>query len=139
MASILIDTRVDAPASRVWSALAVAADARRVFAGVLSDSRMECDDVRVATFANGMVVKEKIVDLDPEQRRIAYTVLGDTFEHHNASMQVVPEGANACRFVWITDVMPHAAADQIRPLMEAGAQALKANLEAASTRSPAQS
>jgi hypothetical protein len=139
MASILIDTRVDAPASRVWSALGATADARRVFAGVLSDSRMESDDVRVATFANGMVVKEKIVDLDPEQRRIAYTVLGDTFEHHNASMQVVPEGANACRFVWITDVMPHAAADLIRPLMEAGAQALKANLEAASTRSPAHS
>ena len=101
---------------------------------MLSDSLLESHDVRVATFANGLVVKEQIVDIDPDLRRIAYTVLGETFQHHNASMQVTAEGANACRFVWITDVLPHSAADQVRPLMEAGARALKNTLEAADAR-----
>ncbi|MDP3736368.1 MAG: SRPBCC family protein [Hyphomonadaceae bacterium] len=129
MASIRTDTLVQAPAGEVWAALASIGDAHRVFAGVLSESRLERDDLRVATFANGLVVKEQIVDIDPQLRRIAYTVLGDTFQHHNASMRVVAESDSTCRFVWITDVLPHAAADQVRPLMEAGASALKRTLE----------
>jgi hypothetical protein len=131
MASIQIDIRVQRPAEEVWAALASIGEAHHVFAGVLSDSRLEGDDVRVATFANGLVVKEQIVAIDPDLRRIAYTVLGETFRHHNASMQVIADGPNACRFVWITDVLPHSAADQVRPLMEAGARALKTTREAA--------
>ena len=134
MASIHTDIRVQAPAEQVWAALASIGQAHKVFAGVLSDSRLESEDVRVATFANGLVVREQIVDIDPDLRRIAYTVLGDTFQHHNASMQVIAEGVAACRFAWTTDVLPHSAADQVRPLMEAGALALKNTLEAGAGR-----
>ena len=42
------------------------------------------------TFANGMVVRERIVDIDQQRRRLCYAVLGDMFEHHSASMQILP-------------------------------------------------
>ena len=36
-------------------------------------------------------------------------------------MQIVARGDNECDFVWTTDVLPHAAAAAITPLMEQGA------------------
>lgn len=50
--------------------------------------------------------------------------------HHSASMQIVPGEDGGCHFVWISDVLPHVAADRIRPLMEAGTAALKRTFEA---------
>jgi hypothetical protein len=58
-----------------------------------------------------------------------YTVVGGGFEHHGASMQVVAEDDGTCRFVWACDVLPNAAADRIRPLMDAGVAALKRTFE----------
>jgi hypothetical protein len=85
--------------------------------------------LRVATFANGMVVKERIVSVEPERMRIAYGVIESQFVHHSASMQVVARGDAQCEFVWIADVLPHAAAASIGPLMEQGAQALRGVME----------
>jgi hypothetical protein len=44
-------------------------------------------------------------------------------------MQVMPEENGTCRFVWTCDVLPNAAADRIRPLMDAGVAALKRTFE----------
>ena len=101
----------------------------QAFAGVLKDCRLEREDLRVATFANGMVVKERIVSVEPERMRIAYGVIESQFVHHSASMQVVARGDAQCEFVWIADVLPHAAAASIGPLMEQGAQALRGVME----------
>ena len=128
MAAIHVETRIRASAQRVWQALATPGDAHRAFAGVLKDSRMESEDLRIATFANGMVVKERIVSVEPQRMRIAYSVEGQ-FAHHSASMQVVARGDNECDFIWVTDVLPHAAAASITPLMEQGAKALQQAME----------
>ena len=53
MAAVHIETRIRAPAQQVWQALAATGDAHLAFAGVLKDCRLEREDVRVATFANG--------------------------------------------------------------------------------------
>ena len=45
-------------------------------------------------------------------------------------MQVLDEGSNRCRFVWITDFLPADAGCMLTPLIEAGSTALKTNLEA---------
>ena len=50
---------------------------------------MEEGDVRVITFGNGMVVREKLVGIDDAARRVAYTVVGGGAAHHNASAQVM--------------------------------------------------
>ena len=129
MAAVHIEMLIRAPASQVWDALAATGDAHRAFAGVLIDCRLEREDVRVATFANGQVVKERIVSVEPQRMRVAYGVIESQFVHHSASMQVVARGEHECVFVWIADVLPHAAAAMIRPLMEQGAQALRSVME----------
>jgi uncharacterized protein YndB with AHSA1/START domain len=128
MAAVHVETRIRASAQQVWQALAATGEAHRAFAGVLKDCRLEGEDVRIATFANGMVVKERIVSVEPERMRFAYSVI-EKFVHHSATMQVVARGANECDFVWTADVLPHAAAASITPLMEQGAQALRTVME----------
>jgi uncharacterized protein YndB with AHSA1/START domain len=129
VASIHLETLIQAPAERVWAALAAIGEAHKAFSGVLSGCRLESDDVRVVTFLNGMVVKERIISVDPTRMRVAYAVIESELEHHSASMQISAVSDGACRFIWITDVLPHQAQEWIRPLMEEGAQALKTNVE----------
>ena len=124
MAAVHIEMPIRAPASQVWEALAATGDAHLAFAGVLTACRLEREDVRVATFANGQVIKERIVSVEPQRMRIAYGVIESQFVHHSASMQVVARGEKECAFIWIADVLPHAAAATITPLMEQGARAL---------------
>ncbi len=50
--------------------------------------------------------------------------------HHNASAQVFADGEGGCRFVWITDVLPHDLRGTIDRLMEQGIQVIKETLEA---------
>lgn len=128
MAAVHIETRIRAPAQQVWQALAATGEAHLAFAGVLKGCRLEREDLRAATFANGMVVKERIVSVEPQRMRIAYSVI-EQFVHHSASMQVVARGDGECDFIWVADVLPHDAAASITPLMEAGAQALQAVME----------
>ncbi len=129
MVAIHVQTPIRAPAQQVWQALAATGDAHLAFAGVLTDCRLEREDLRVATFANGMVVKERIVSVEPQRMRIAYGVIESQFVHHSASMQIVARGENECDFIWTADVLPHGAAASITSLMEQGAQALKTVME----------
>jgi hypothetical protein len=96
---------------------------------VLTDCRLD-GDVRTVTFANAAVVRERIVDVDPAAMRVAYAVIGGGFEHHGASMQIVPEGDRRCRFVWVSDFVPDAKRAVVEPLVDAGCAALKRVLEA---------
>jgi uncharacterized protein YndB with AHSA1/START domain len=129
MAAVHVEMRIRASAQQVWRALAAPGEAHRAFAGVLKDCRLEGEDLRIATFANGMVVKERIVSIEPERMRIAYSVIESQFVHHSASMQVVARGDTECDFVWTADVLPHAAAALITPPMEQGAKALRTVME----------
>ena len=131
MASIHREEIVRVPADEAWAALRDVARPHKLFSGVLTHAHLE-GDIRTVTFANGMVVQERIVDIDEKRRRLVYAVMGDAFEHHSASMQIVPEGEGRCRFVWISDLLPDRQAEIVAPLVEQGAQALVRNLEAAS-------
>ena len=129
MASIRLETIVNLGSSQAWSALREVKYAHLLFAGVLIDGRVE-GNVRTVTFANGMTVRERIIDISEEHRRVAYSVVeGTPMTHHNASMQIVPEVEGQCRFIWIADFLPDEIGGQILPLMEQGADALKRNLE----------
>lgn len=129
MASLAQDVTLAVPATVAWAALREAGQAHRLFADVLIDGRLD-GDVRTVTFAGGQVVKEQIVDIDETRMRVAYQVVEGGFSHHSASMQIVPDGEGRCRFVWVSDFLPNEASAMVGPLMEAGAQALKRNLEA---------
>jgi carbon monoxide dehydrogenase subunit G len=131
MASIRKEVIIEASADAVWDAVRdVAQVHRRLVPGVLTNARLE-DGARVVSFANGMVVRELIVDLDDDQRRLAYAATGGRVTHHNASIQVMPEDGQRCRLVWVTDVLPHEMAAPIGELVEQGARAMKQTLEIA--------
>jgi hypothetical protein len=129
MASIRKEIVIDASAEKVWAVVRdVGAVHQRFVPGLVTDVRLE-EGARVVTFANGMVVRELIVDLDDGLRRLAYAAEGGNFKHHHASMQVVPEGERRCRLVWITDLLPNEMVGAVRALIEEGATIMKHTLE----------
>ena len=130
MASIHKEVLLDVPVERVWAALRDAGNAHHLFAGVLTDAKLD-GDLRTVTFANGMVARERIIDVDEERRRVAYAAQGPPFTHHSASMQVFAEPDGRSRFVWISDFLPSDVASKIAPLIDGGCGALKRNLEQA--------
>ncbi len=87
---------------------------------------------RIVTFFNGNTVREVLVDLDDEARRLVWSIVGGPYAHHNGSAQVLAEGDGRTRFVWITDLLPNELAGRTSELMERGIRVLKETMEAGS-------
>lgn len=131
MASIRREIRVAAAPGRVWDALRdVGRIHQRLVRGFVTDCRLE-GDARVVTFANGMTLRERIVDVDDVQRRVVWSAVGEPFAHHNASVQAFAEGDGRTRLVWIADLLPHELEARIAPLIDQGMAAMKTTLEQA--------
>jgi carbon monoxide dehydrogenase subunit G len=130
MASIRKEIAIDAPAEQVWSAVRdVGRVHERLAKGFVTDTRLE-PGARIVTFANGLVVRELLVDVDDVQRRVAYAVVGGAVSHHHAFMQVADSGPGSSRLIWVTDLLPDDAADSFRTMIEQGSSAMKRTLEA---------
>jgi len=130
MASIRREIDIDVPPEDVWSAMRdVGALHTRLVAGFVTDCRLD-GDARIVTFANGVVARELIVDVDDAQRRIAWAAVGGRLTHHNASAQVLAAGEGT-RVVWIADLLPNELAPAIATMIEQGLAAMKKTLEAA--------
>jgi carbon monoxide dehydrogenase subunit G len=131
MASIRREVQIDARPETAWAALRdVGALHRRLVPGFVVDTELE-EGARVVTFGNGMVVRELIVDVDDHARRVAWSAVGGSMTHHNASAQVFPEGEGRCRFVWIADLLPNEVAPAIAAMIEQGIAVIKQTLERA--------
>jgi carbon monoxide dehydrogenase subunit G len=131
VAAVHEDFVVEAEPEQVWAALRDVGAAARLFPGVLTDSRAT-DDGRVVTFAGGAVVREVVVDLDDDRRRLAYTSVEGPLgaAHHHATMQVLPAEKGRSRVIWVTDVLPDALAQPVGALMRQGAEAMTAAMAA---------
>ncbi|OBI90911.1 SRPBCC family protein [Mycobacterium sp. 1245805.9] len=131
MASIRTEFQIDVDADRVWQVVGDWADGPVGMARGYVASAQADGDVRVVTFANGNVARERLVARDDSARRIVYSLIGDTArpEHDNTAMQIVPDGARRCRFIWTRDVLPDELAVRLHAAMEQAAQAIKACLE----------
>ena len=129
MASVHREIVIARPPAEVWDALAdVGALHTRLVPGFVTDCRLE-PGARVVTFANGMVARELIVDVDAERRRLAWSVVGGRLSHHNASAQVFAEGGGKARFVWIADFLPDEHAPALATMIENGLAAMKRHLD----------
>ena len=71
-ASIRQEVRIGRPAAEVWSLVGDPARVQEWFPGIES-SRIEGDE-RVVTTAGGQTIDERIVTLDPLQRRFQYVL-----------------------------------------------------------------
>ncbi|MGC4993604.1 SRPBCC family protein [Nocardia salmonicida] len=132
MASVHKEFLVDAAPDAVWDVLRdFGAVHQRLAPDFVTDTRLDAD-TRTVTFADGTVVAERLVDLDPVSRRVAYTVVGGSLHpsHHHAWMQAVPEADGRTRFIWHTDVLPEALAAPIAESVEHGATVIRSALEA---------
>jgi carbon monoxide dehydrogenase subunit G len=130
MASIRQEMQVAASAERIWDAVRDVGEIhRRLVPGFVTDCRLE-GNARIVTFANGMVAREVIVDLDEIARRLVWSATGGRLSHHNASLQVFAEDATHSRLVWIADLLPDELEGPIASMIEDGMRAMKKTLEA---------
>lgn len=130
MASIRKETLIDASPEQVWAAVRDwGALHERLAPGFALDTRLDGED-RIVTFANGTVLRERLIDLDDEARRLVWSIVGGPYTHHNASAQVFPEGDGAARFVWIADLLPNELAAPTGEAMGLGTSVVKKTMEA---------
>jgi hypothetical protein len=131
MASIRKEIEVDATAAEVWDAVRDwAAPHRRLVSGFVTDTRLDGAD-RIVTFFNGVTVREVLIALDDEARRLVWSVVDGPYTHHNGAAQVFSAGDAATRFVWTADLLPDTAAEATDAMMERGIGAVKQTLEGA--------
>ncbi|MFI6179119.1 SRPBCC family protein [Nonomuraea sp. NPDC051191] len=132
MASIRHEIVVDASPDHIWDVLRdVGAVHERLLPGRVEDTRMEGDQ-RFLTFPDGHVIRELILAIDDDARRLAYAVVDGArppLEHHHASFEVRPEGEGAGRLIWVTDVLPHARAAEVGLRMRYGASEMRQAIE----------
>jgi len=129
MASIRKEFLIEARADDVWDAVRdFGAVHQRLAPGFVVATRME-GDARIVTFANCMVAREVLVDLDDNAKRLVYAVVGGRPTHYNASVQVFAENEEMSRFVWVIDILPNELAAPIDAMAEQGAKVMKRTLE----------
>jgi hypothetical protein len=132
MASVQKEIIIDADPAEAWAVISDFADGPvRMAPGFVTDSRLDEPDVRIATFADGTIVRERLIALDDQSRRLAYSVIGDTMAptHDNASMQVFAHSDGRSRFVWIHDVQPDELAIAMSAAMDHGLSIFKQTME----------
>jgi uncharacterized protein YndB with AHSA1/START domain len=130
MASIRREIQIDASPEDVWSAVRDwGALHERLVPGFVVDTRLDGDD-RIVTFGDGTVLREVLIDLDDESRRLVWSIVDGPYTHHNASAQVFSEGEGAARFVWTADLLPNELAARTGEMMALGTSVVKKTLEA---------
>lgn len=128
MASVRKTVVTRARAEAVWDAIRdIGALHTRLVPGFVVATRLE-PGARIVTFANGVTVREPIVTLDEEARRLVWSVEGLRATHYNGAVQVFEEAAS-CVVVWTADFLPDDMAGEIDAAMEAGTQAMQRALD----------
>lgn len=129
MASIRKEISTKASADAVWAALRdVGALHKRLVPGFVVDTRLE-PGARIVTFANGTVIRELIIDVSDEAKRVVWSSQREQLTHHNASAQVLTGEDGDTRVVWIADLLPNEEASVVGQVMEQGLAVMKKTLD----------
>jgi carbon monoxide dehydrogenase subunit G len=129
MASVRNEFPIEASPEAVWAAVRdVGAVHLRLATGFVVDTRLE-GDARIVTFANGLVARELIVDVDDKARRLVWAAVGGRASHYNASLQVFADGEGRSRAIWIADFLPNDLLSPIGAMVEQGSAAIQRTLE----------
>jgi carbon monoxide dehydrogenase subunit G len=129
MATIRKEIFTAARPGDVWDALRdVGALHTRLVPGFVTDTRLE-PGARVVTFGNGLVVRETIVTIDDDERRLVWSASGGSLTHHNGSVQVFSDPTGATKVVWIADILPNEAAGAISAMMDHGMTVMRQTLD----------
>ncbi len=137
MARIHEEILIDAEPAEVWAALRDwGALHEKLVPGFVVDTQLDGAD-RIVTFGNGAVMREVLLDLDEQARRLAWTIVDGPYAHHTGCAQVFAAGPGRARFVWIAYVLPEETAAATGAMMAQGTRIVKQTLEAARTAASA--
>jgi hypothetical protein len=129
MATIRSELRTRASASDVWSAIRdIGALHTRLVPGFVTDTKLE-PGARVVTFVNRTVLREPIVTLDDEARRLVWTAEGGRARHYNAALQVSELADGLTSVVWTADFLPDDIGAYMSQAIEAGMAAMQRSLD----------
>jgi carbon monoxide dehydrogenase subunit G len=128
MATLHKEIHIEARPEAIWDAARdVGALHTRLVPGFVADTQLD-DNARIVTFGNGMVVRELIISVDDERRRMAWTAVGGRTTHYNAILEVLADRSGT-RVVWTIDLLPDEMAAPIAAMQESGLAAMKATFE----------
>lgn len=135
MATITREISIGTNADAAWDAVRdVGAVHRRLVPGLVTNVTLE-PEARIVMFANGVVVREWIVSIDDEHRRVCYAIeagqslTGGIVRNHSASMQIIPDGPDRCRFIWIADFLPDGLAEPMTSVIDMALPIIRETLE----------
>jgi hypothetical protein len=132
MASIRKEITTTAKPDQVWAAIQdIGALHTRLVPGFVVDTKLE-PGARIVTFANGITVRERIVTIDDQAKRLVWSVISERFTHHNGSLQVFVNADGETNVVWIADLLPDEAAGMSSQILDHGMSAMKTALDALS-------
>jgi hypothetical protein len=133
MASIHKETHVMAPPAAVWSAARDVGALHLVLVpGFVTHTELVAGAspvVRLVTFGNGLTVREVIVSIDDDRRRLVWKVESDRLTHHNGVLQIFEHPRGGSRVSWIADLLPDEMAATFAAMMDQGLEAMKRCLE----------
>lgn len=128
MASIRKEITTIATPEQAWDALRdIGALHTRLVPGFVINTELE-PDARIVTFANGMVVREPIVDINDADRRLVWSAEGAGLKHYNGAAQVTNINGTT-KVIWTADFLPHEAASTVEGLMSQGIAVMKETLD----------
>ena len=133
MASVHREIVVERPVADVWDALAdIGALHTRLVPGFVVDTKLE-PGARVVTFVNGVTLREPIVSLDDDVRRLVWTHEGGRARHYNGALEVseLPDGLTSV--VWTADFLPDDIRDYFSQAIDAGMAAMQRALDRLAT------
>lgn len=133
MGTIRSELKTAAKASDVWSAIRdIGALHTRLVPGFVVDTKLE-PGARVVTFVNGVTLREPIVSLDDEARRLVWTHEGGRAQHYNGALEVceLPDGLTSV--VWTADFLPDDVQDYFSRAIDAGMAAMQRSLDRLAT------
>ncbi|MFL6120487.1 SRPBCC family protein [Actinophytocola sp.] len=126
MATLRQDIELDTDPDTAWDALRdFGALHERLVRGFVTACESDGRE-RVITFSTGLTVRELLVGVDDEHRRLSYAIV-DGFTHYQGTAQVLPR-PTGCRFVWLVDLLPDERAGDVARLMAHGATAIRRTL-----------
>jgi len=128
MATLHKEIHIEAPPEAIWEAARdVGALHTRLVPGFVVNTQLE-GQARVVTFGNGMVVREAIISVDDQRRRLAWTAIGGRTSHYNAVLQLFADGSGT-RVVWTIDLLPDEVADPVAAMQDSGLATMKRTFE----------
>lgn len=82
-------------------------------------------DTRLCTLPDGQAIKERIISVDHDARRVVYTVTDGPLplEFHCAAVQVT-EADSGAEVTWTVDVKPDEIAGPLSDMMDGAAQSM---------------